>query len=336
MKLYNYYKLEENKFCRLVSSNDNIKDYELVYCFSEKEEQPEIPDNFKKNNNVIYGGTGFTHNRYVPFKNNIIDYTLPSTAIYKNFLKEKYNNGVSYKIIDKFLDNTYYRMHAGSQKLPIPPVRKNKQVYIYDIDFFNDDWEELIIDIVNHNPSAIYTIHPIICETMTQYFSIRNIAKISRMNPIILDITIPYDEIPYLLKKYKNLLLADIARSSDIYISIGGDKPGKYAYYHELIYKLNLLYSLWAAGIPMKICYIRPHFGFTNPFPELSMAVAMWSRRVAQKDYPHTLNDKIIFKSKKIQIERDQAKELIAKYPEAKDLFTQTFEDLAKRRYWKI
>ena len=38
MKLYNYYKLEENKFCRLVSSNDNIKDYEVVYCFSEKEE----------------------------------------------------------------------------------------------------------------------------------------------------------------------------------------------------------------------------------------------------------------------------------------------------------
>ncbi len=85
---------------------------------------------------VIYGGSGFTHNVYVPFSNDIIDYTLPSVAVYQNLLKNKYQAGISYKDIETFLDSTYYRMFAGNALLPIPPIRRNRRVYIYDTDFF--------------------------------------------------------------------------------------------------------------------------------------------------------------------------------------------------------
>lgn len=336
MKLYNYYKLEENKFCRLVETNDNVLDYDTIYCFSEQEQQPHIPEALRTHPHVIYGGSGFTHNVYVPFSNDIIDYTLPSVAVYQNLLKNKYQAGISYKDIETFLDSTYYRMFAGNALLPIPPIRRNRRVYIYDTDFFQEGWHDRITEIHKHGPSVIYTIHPIICKKISNYFNLRSYEKMSRASEIILDITVPYDEIPYLLKKYKHLLLADINKNNPVFLSIGGDQLGKYAYYSELIYKLNLLYSFWAAGIPIKIYYRKPHFGYTNPFPELCLAIEKWTRQIARLDYNRTINDTIIFKSKKIQTERDQAKELFQKYPEAKDLFEQTFSDLKQRRYWKL
>lgn len=87
MKLATYYRLEENTFCRLISLKEKELDsYEKIYFFSESAQPPVIPEAFLRANNVIYGGTGFTNN-YIPFENQLIDYTIPKPSIYKEFLK---------------------------------------------------------------------------------------------------------------------------------------------------------------------------------------------------------------------------------------------------------
>ena len=95
-----------------------------------------MPDAFKQASNVIYGGTAFTGGVYVPFENKLIDYTLARTRIYANFLKEKYQAGLKEIEINRLLDNSYYRWHAGEEVLPLPSILKRHRIYIYDIDFF--------------------------------------------------------------------------------------------------------------------------------------------------------------------------------------------------------
>lgn len=94
MKLARYYKVEENTFCRLVSLQDTeLTGYDKIYFFSESNKTVHVPDAFKKADNVIYGGSAFT-DTYKPFENSIIDFTIPSPSVYKDFLKQKYQDGV--------------------------------------------------------------------------------------------------------------------------------------------------------------------------------------------------------------------------------------------------
>ena len=91
MKLATYYQTEENKFCRLINLDEKeFGGYEKVYIFSESKQFITVPEAFKRAPNVVYGGTAFTNGKYVPFENDLIDYTLARPYIYKNFLKEKY------------------------------------------------------------------------------------------------------------------------------------------------------------------------------------------------------------------------------------------------------
>ncbi len=333
MKLYNYYKVEENKFTRFIDPLDTTEDYDLIYFFSEQYQSPEIPSVIKKNKNVIYGGTALTNGEYQPFKNELIDYTLPSTGIYKNFLSEQYHNGLQTKVLQKFLDSTYYRAYAGENRLPIVPVHRNKPLYLYDTNFFFTDWQDIMDEIIGRGPSAIYTIHPIKCTTFTEYFEIRKRTKISRTNQIILDINIPREEIPYMLNKYKHLLLADISISAPIFIQIGGNRLSRFAYYSDLIEKLNLLYAFWAAGIAIKVYYQEPKLGYINPIASLSPIIAQWSHTSCKT---RSIDDKIILKTKKNYPPLLEKKELLHYYPWAADLFEQTSGDLMKRRYWKL
>jgi hypothetical protein len=65
MKLATYYKIEKNIFCRLVSLNETeLTNYDKIYFFSEQIIAPEIPDAFKRANNIIFGGTTFTNGVY--------------------------------------------------------------------------------------------------------------------------------------------------------------------------------------------------------------------------------------------------------------------------------
>jgi hypothetical protein len=62
MKLATYYKNEENTFCRLIDLKEQeLSSYDKIYFFSEQEKYPEIPDAFKRADNIIFGGTAFTY-----------------------------------------------------------------------------------------------------------------------------------------------------------------------------------------------------------------------------------------------------------------------------------
>lgn len=329
MKLATYYRTEENLFCNLVSLKDTIMEgYKVIYCFSEQY-NPIIPDILKRQTNVIYGGTGFTNGEYKPFENPIIDYTLPKTWIYKSFLQDKYNDGIKTTVINNLLDNTYYRRYAGSDKLPMPPIQRNKALYLYDIDFFSYDWEDTINEAINRGVRAIYSIHPIVCHTLSQYFKVREYSKITRSNDIILDTEIPLSDVNYMLNKYKHLFLADIGKNTAVYIPIGGTFQTNLQYYKDIIYKLNLLYSFWAHSIPIKLKYIPPKIGTQTNVANLLILIANWGHL---KNPAKTLDDRL---ARKLAVVEDK-KILLKFHPTAADLFTQSYNDLSKRGVWRV
>lgn len=335
MKLATYYRNEENLFCKLVDLKEtDLTAYEKIFFFCEDNIKVTIPPQFLRANNVIYGGTAFTDGIYKPFDNPIIDFTLPSLSIYKEFFKEKYQDGIKYQVINQLLDNSYYRMRANNEHLPIPPIRSKKRVYIYDKNIFCDGWQKDIEIINDRLPSSIVYIHPIICNTLKQYFQLREFNKIAKSNKYILDLNVPIAEIPYLLKEYKNKFLADIAASSEIGLSLGGSFASNFQYFKDLIYKLNLLYSFWSKGIDMKILYINPRLGYTDPLANLSNLIATWSKRNKKEK---SINDRIVYKDKKrISAEQKERDLLLKFYPHAKELFNQTYEDIKARGVWRL
>lgn len=337
MKLATYYKIEENVFCRLINLDETeLSSYDKIYLFSEQDKLITIPEAFKRANNVIYGGTGFTNKVYIPFENEIIDYTLPRPAIYKEYLKEKYNEGIKSQIITHLLDDTYYRRYAGKNQLPIPPIRPRHRVFIYDRELFQPGWEEMIDDMIKHKPSTIVCIHPIICRTVTDYFKLREKDKVSRTNIILLELDIPLSEVDYMLKKYDKYFLADITRQSNIMLTLGGSFPTNIQYYKDMIYKLNLLYAFWARSIPIKIKYIPAEIGKTNPIQNLSLKIEVWANNLSN-NADVSINDRIVRKSKKKKSPAHEERDLILKmFPQAADLFNQNYDNISQRRFWRL
>ena len=333
MKLASYYKREENKFCKLVSLDDSDPDaYEKIYFFSQQEKYPNIPQNFLRASNVTYGGTAVTNGLYIPFKNSIIDYTIPRTHVYSEILKQKYNDGIRANIIKHILDDTYYRMYAGNNRLPIPPIIPKKRVYLYDVDIFYPEWKEILNTIIERKPTAIFCIHPIRCTTITQYSLIRNYPKFARTNKIILDLNVPLDQIYYLLKVYKKMFIADITTNSNVCIPIGGSFKTATQYRRDLIYKLNLLYSFWSVNIPIKTFYQYPKMGFKNPLANLEKKIEAWSNNLLKEK--KTINEYLQKKNKTIEeIELD---ELIKFIPSGKNLFNQTSTSIKNGGIWRI
>ena len=336
MKLATYYRIECNTFCRLLSLDETeLSSYEKIYFFSEQDTAPLIPSAFLQSPNVIYSGTAFTQRLYQPFDDEIIDYTIPRPAIYKEYLKQKYQDGIKTKVIRNILDDTYYRCYAGENKLPLPAIHPRKHVYLYDREFFYEDWEDIIETISSRRPASIIRIHPIVCHQLEQYFAVRQKEKLARTNEIILNLDIPLDEIDYMLKKYKDQFLADITPSSNVFITLGNDFVSNFQYYKDLIYKLNVLYAFWSRAIPLKIKYMEPLVGYHDPLQPLSQAIEVWARRSIQST--RTINDKIIHTSKKEKSPAHEARDLLLKFhPHAKDLFNQTYQQLVERRYWRV
>lgn len=334
MKLATYYKKEENTFCRLIGLNESdFSAYDKIYFFSESEQPINIPEQFLRANNVIYGGTAFT-NDYLPFKNELIDFTLAKPTIYHDFLKQKYQDGVKAKTISHILDDSYYRMYAGNNKLPVPSIHPLKRVFLYDKNFFYPDWKETIDEISGRKVAQIIRIHPIICKTVTQFLEARNCNKLARSNSYILDFDIPLDEVNYMLKKYKKYFLAEISESSNIFVALGGSFNAEAKYYKDFIYKINLLYAFWANEINLKICYKTPLIGENDPLKNLSKLVETWT--IGKTKNVKTLMEKMPKGTKKnIPREKQEYEELIKLFPNAKNLFNQTCSSLKNRRYWK-
>lgn len=336
MKLATYYTKEEKQFCRLLTLHEKeLNNYDKIYFFSEKHKNLEIPKNFLQQDNVIFGGTALTKGKYIPFENEIIDYTIPKPSIYKEFLKQKYNNGVKSKVIGHVLDDTYYRNYAGKNKLPLPAIIPKKRVFLYDRDFFYQDWQETLDTIISHAPASIVRLHPVHCHTLTEYFTLRNYPKFSRLNDIVLDLKIPTSEIPYMLSKYKKHFLADILKTSNVYITLGGSLPSKEKYFKDFIYKLNFLYSFWSKGILLRIKFEEPDYGYDNPLYNISKLIDKIFNISYEERKDNILNERIEKKQKNnLYIpERDL---LLKAYPSAKDLFYQSFNIVLNRGYWLL
>lgn len=330
MKLATYYKAEENTFCRIMGLDETeLTIYDKIYFFSESEKPITIPNQFKRADNVIFGGTYFT-NKYQPFTNEIIDYTIPRIDIYKNILKERYQAGAKVKTIAHILDDGYYRNYAGTNKLPIPPIFSNKRLFLYDKDFFYPDWQETISKLIERKVSSIVRIHPIICNKISNYFLVREQHKLSRTNEIILDLDIPLEEVFYLLKKYEKKLLADITFSSKVYITLGGNFKYTKQYYDDFIYKMNLLYSFWAKNIPIKIKYVYPIVGVVNPIENISLLIERWSNSSSKLN--RTIEERL---SKTKETAEEVEYKLITQYnKDSLLLFKQTYNKVSKKRSW--
>ena len=335
MKLATYYKTEKNLFCRLIDLQETeLSSYDKIYFFSESEKPINVPDAFKKVGNIIFGGTAFTK-QYIPFEEEIIDYTIPRPTIYKEILKKKYQDGIKSRIISHTLDDSYYRMFAGGHKLPIPPIKNKKRVFVFDKEIFQPGWEEVMAQIGNRNPAAILTIHPVRCKTLTQYFTFRSIEKISRANEMILELDIPLDEVYYMLKHYKNKFLADIVEASNVFITLGGNFKYSKQYLDDFVYKMNILFSFWSCNIPLKIKYDYPALGYTDPIASLSKLVEGWSKGKSKKE--KTLAERtLVQQSGKIGPARQARNILQEKYPETKDLFNHNFTTLSEKGVWRI
>ena len=335
MKLATYYYVQQQHFCRLINLNETeLTAYDKIYFFSEAEVQPQVPPQFLRANNVIFGGTAFTNGIYIPFKDELIDYTLAKPSIYKEYLKQCYQDGIKTQAILHILDDSYYRYMAGINKLPLPAIKPKKRLWIYDADFFAEGWEDWVDEADKRKCSTINTIHPIICSKLSSFIAIRNKPKISRSNTIILDIDIPLADTLYLFKEYGSFFLADITGTSSVCLKIGGTFDSNFQYYRDLIYKLNLLYCFWSHKIPIKLKYIPPQIGTNCSIINLLRAIELWANS-EKRDW--TINDKITRKSTKEPTQEYTEKLLVLKFhPDAEDLFKQSYKDLSVRRFWKI
>ena len=336
MKLASYYRYEENKFCRLIDLKETeFSGYEYIYIFSESKDYITVPDALKRASNVIYGGTAFTNGIYIPFENKLIDYTLARTGIYSNFLKDKYMNGTKKIEIDRLLDNSYYRWHAGTEVLPLPAIKKRHRIYVYDRDFFQEGWRDIIDKMIDRNPSSINFIHPAHYKKISDFLEVRENSLIAKGNDAYIDLDIPLKETPILMKHYKNRLLAVIVPSSQVYLSLGGSFHYQSDYFKDIIYKLNLLYVFWSCGIPLKIKYEEPTLGCYNPITDISKLIATWTQG-------ETCNYKNIIeripKDKKlteVRPEREQIRKILDRYPSFETLFRQTTETVKKGGLWR-
>lgn len=335
MKLAAYYRIEKQQFCRLIDLNETELDaYEKIYFFSEAEVQPQVPPQFLRQTNVIYGGTAFTNGIYQPFQDELIDFTLPRTSIYKEWLKQKYIDGTKATVISHILDDTYYRQYAGKNKLPLPAILPRKRLWIYDTDFFQLGWQDWVKESIERRCSSIRTIHPIICKKYSQYFELRELCPDARTNIVLLDTDIPLSEVHYMFKEYIKKFLADVTPNTPTCLKIGGDWDTPRQYYSDLIYKLNLLYCFWSKNIPIKIKYIEPKVGFKCSISNLSKQIDTWSRS-SIRDW--SINDKIIWKSRKQHSPAHEEEiELLKYFPSAKELFEQNYNNLVARGLWRI
>ena len=336
MKLATYYQQEENRFCRLINLDETeLSNYDKIYIFSESKDYITVPDAFKRAPNVIYGGTAFTNGIYVPFENKLIDYTLARTRVYKDFLRDKRVAGLNDKEINKLLDNSYYRWKAGDNILPLPAIFKRHRLYVYDKDFFQDGWRDIIDKMMERNPSSIQFIHPTRYKKISDFLEVRENMLIAKSVDAYLDLNIPLRETPILMKHYKNRLLAVIPPNAQVYLSLGGSFHYQTDYFKDIIYKLNLLYIFWSNNIPMKVKYEEPTLGCYNPIIDIEKLISTWTQG-------ETCNYKSIIdripkdkKMSEIRPEREQLRVILDRYPSSETLFRQTTETVRQGGFWK-
>lgn len=335
MKIATYYTTEERQYCRLLTpdTEEDLSKYSQVFLCSEFDNY--VPTSYRGYKNVVLCGTGFTNGTYKGFDNPLIDFMIPKTFIYKEFLQQQLKNDMTPKEIDGFLDNGYYRGYRVDEKLPSPPVLHRKRIYVYDRGISVSQWLSILTDLSSKLPSSIINIHPIECQRISEFFALRKFPSFARSNEVILDINVPANEVHLMFKKYRRNFLEDIVPTSNVFLPLGGTFPAYRGYYENLKYTLNLLYSFWSQNIPIKIYYKRPTIGANSPIAHLSEVIQVHCALDSKRRKETTILDDLK-KWKKNEEALTEYEKLVEVHPEMKDLFNQNYTELVQRRYWRI
>ena len=338
MKLASYYQIEMEQFCRLMTldPHQDLSNYDKIYVYAEF--PAEFPDFLKGKRNVIIGGPAFTNGIYKPFEEELIDFTIPRMMIYKKFLKDARSNLMPQLEVSKFLNSAYYRMYAGEQKLPPPIINNRKRLYLYDSNIFVPDWRSILDGLCDFHPSGIYCLHPIVCRTVSEFLGIRKYTEVSRQNDVILNFPIPLNEVGVMMKAYHRKFLAEITKTSNVYLNLGLEKGTNHQYFNNLFYTLNLLYAFWNYTIPIKLKLVEPQSGQQNPIYDLSKKIVYWSNKCFDKDYDNTIIDilKLTEKESKKKPEQKQFELIMKHFPTNRKVFETCYNKIIWGRRWLL
>lgn len=329
MKMAAYLKSTQSDYVVLLQTMENIEHYERVCFFSDWIIDKLPKEIFQFSNVELYG-------LYLNPIPKLAEHMIPDTTIYNDIIQEKIvNKTVSTSRALQFLDSIYYKCYdQEGKRLPLPPSAKRKRFYIYDNDFLSlsDCWQ-IIEEIVERNPSAIYMTRPIQCHTVKQFFTLReDYEKVSRNNKIFLDYFVPLHHLETYFGKYKLKLLGEITKTSDVCIYLGknygNDVYSETFYIRNIFYCLNLAYSYYSRNIPIK-SDIYHHYDVTNPYEDVYNAIRLW---INSEDYDMTLAQS--FGTKKL---KERMAELIEKNSAFEPFFNKTKNDLIQTRgIWRI
>lgn len=328
MKMASYLKKQQPQ---LLLALTQIKLCEQVYFFSEQS-LDNIPLEVITSENLTAYGQAFSEE--LP---RLVQHMTPNTDIYKTFIQEELaaermsvNKGLD------ILDSSYYLSHIGDEILPLPAVSPRKKFYLYDKDFlaYPQCWE-ILDKITERKPSTIYTVEPLQCHTLKQFFFLREeYEKVSRSNKVILDFFVPLHQFGTYFSKYKLKLLGEITKTTPVYVYIG--KPygaqafGEIFYIRNLVYSLNLLFSYYSRNIPIKVELYEPPVGYHNPYQEIFEGVREWANN---PKWERTLRESLERTNKR----KEQLKLLVEKHSIINQFLDNSKESVkSKRGIWSI
>ena len=288
MKTAAYLKTEQDDLVILITDLTNAANYNKVYFFSDKPLEDLPKEIFLMDNIILYG-------KYLDPLPQIIEHMMPDITIYHDVVQTRLINKItSTNRALQFLDSIYYQAYGSKgERLPLPPSSRKKRFYIYDEDFlsYEDCWN-IFKEIEERAPTGIYTIKPIQCHTLKQFFTLReDYEKVSRANKIILDYFVPLHHFETYFGKYKLKLLGEITKNSEVYVYLGknygANAYGEVFYLKNLYHSLNLIFSYWSRNIPIKAEMFITEDA-VNPYKEIFQALRQWTNH---EDYDKTIAD---------------------------------------------
>ena len=329
MKMAAYLKTEQNDIVILITDLTNAANYNKVCFFSDKPLEELPKEIFLMDNVELYG-------KYLEPLPRIVEHMTPDITIYHDVVQSRLvDKIVSTNRALQFLDSIYYQAYGSDgARLPLPPSPHRKRFYIYDEDFlqYEDCWN-IFREIEERVPTGIYTIKPIQCHTLKQFFTLReDYEKVSRANKIILDFFVPLHHFETYFGKYKLKLLGEITKNSEIYVYLGknysANAYGEVFYLKNLYYCLNLIFSYWSRNIPIKAEMYIPNDG-VNPYKEIFNALRLWTNN---EDTNIKISDYLNTKKLKPKLE-----EFIANNPTMATFFDKSKNDLINTRgVWRL
>lgn len=329
MKMAAHLKMEQDDIVYLVSDISGAANYNKVYFFSDKPIEELPKEIFLMDNVVLYG-------KFLEPIPRIVEHMTPDITIYRDIVQDRLLRKVtSTNRALQFLDSIYCSIYdSEGKRMPLPPSARKKRFYIYDEDFLSHEecWD-IFREIEERAPTGIYTIHPIQCHTVKQFFTLReDYEKVSRGNKIILDYFVPLHHFDTYFGKYKLKLLGEITKNSEVYIYLGknygSNAYGEVFYLKNLYYCLNLIFSYWSRNIPIKAEMFIVEDSL-NPYKEIFNALRLWTN---QENLDSTLGS--YFTTKKLKPKLD---DFLTVNPTMKIFFEKTKNDLINTRgVWRL